>query len=149
MQSHQQSSYKPRRTSCLFSNTFGNGVENPARLMEVSFRESGCSIAKMSYSLPRGFHSRFSILLLTQILFPDGRKRDVQAALWRWPSLCCVPKPGPGFCTALRLPSLRDVNSDTGGCEAPQSLQRGGSFQKEQPNNPRKSASISKTTKEG
>ncbi|GAA6078986.1 uncharacterized, partial [Tachysurus ichikawai] len=43
--------------------------ENPAELMELSFGESGYSIAKMSYSIPRVF---YSVLLLTQALFSDG-----------------------------------------------------------------------------
>ncbi|KAK2836276.1 hypothetical protein Q7C36_014145 [Tachysurus vachellii] len=43
--------------------------ENPAELMELSFGESGCSVAKMSYSIPRVFSS---VLLLTQALFSDG-----------------------------------------------------------------------------
>lgn len=64
------------RPPCLYvsscSSTFSNGVDDPAELMDVSFGESSCSIAKMSYSLPWVFHSVFSILLLTQTLFPDG-----------------------------------------------------------------------------
>ncbi|KAG7317270.1 hypothetical protein KOW79_019568 [Hemibagrus wyckioides] len=71
-----QSFYWPMRTPCLpgssCSSTYSDGVENPAELMELSFGESGCNIAKMSYSIPGVFHSALSVLLLTQTLFPDG-----------------------------------------------------------------------------
>lgn len=64
------------RTPCLpgssCSSTYSDGVENPAELMELSFGESGCNIAKMSYSIPGVFHSVLSVLLFTQTLFPDG-----------------------------------------------------------------------------